>query len=141
MFLWLGGGLSGQWVHDVFGVQSVAQVNTENNILPKLQTEASKRLHRIIDRLQAERPRCMKVIFEKKNIIIFSKSFFFRCCLSNLFSLSKSYFQDGFLFIYFKNDASQHQLIESWNFIRFLNSMPFSMYPLIIQLIDSQPCS
>jgi len=67
MFLWLGAGLSGQWVHDVFGVQSVAQVNTENGVLPTLQSEASKRLHRIIGRMQAERPRCMKLYIIRQN--------------------------------------------------------------------------
>lgn len=61
MFLWLGLGLSTQWVQAVFGVPSVVQVDTDRTVLPILDTPLNKRITDIIDRVRMERHRCMRV--------------------------------------------------------------------------------
>ncbi|XP_076277472.1 COPII coat complex component secretory 24CD isoform X2 [Lasioglossum baleicum] len=61
MFLWLGLGLSPQWVQAVFGVPSVAQVDTDRTSLPILDTPLNKRITDIIDRMRMERHRCMRL--------------------------------------------------------------------------------
>ncbi|KZC10745.1 PREDICTED: protein transport protein Sec24C [Dufourea novaeangliae] len=61
MFLWLGLGLSPQWVQAVFGVPSVAQVDTDHTALPILDTPMNKLITDIIDRVRMERHRCMRL--------------------------------------------------------------------------------
>nr|XP_031826697.1 protein transport protein Sec24C [Nomia melanderi]XP_031826698.1 protein transport protein Sec24C [Nomia melanderi]XP_031826700.1 protein transport protein Sec24C [Nomia melanderi]XP_031826701.1 protein transport protein Sec24C [Nomia melanderi] len=61
MFLWLGLGLSTQWVQAVFGVPSVVQVDTDRTALPILDTPLNKRITDIIDRVRMERHRCMRL--------------------------------------------------------------------------------
>lgn len=61
MFLWLGLGLSPQWVQAVFGVPSVVQVDTDRTSLPILDTPLNKRITDIIDRMRMERHRCMRL--------------------------------------------------------------------------------
>lgn len=62
MFLWLGMALSSQWVQNVFGVPSVVQVDTDRAALPMLDTPLNNRITNIINRIRAERHRCVKVI-------------------------------------------------------------------------------
>lgn len=61
MFLWLGMALSSQWVQGVFGVPSVAQVDTDRTVLPILDTPLNNRITNIINHVRAERHRCMRV--------------------------------------------------------------------------------
>ncbi|XP_050445798.1 protein transport protein Sec24C [Cataglyphis hispanica] len=61
MFLWLGMALSSQWVQSVFGVPSVVQVDTDRAALPILDTPLNNRITNIINRIHAERHRCMKL--------------------------------------------------------------------------------
>ncbi|KAL6439949.1 hypothetical protein ACFW04_002958 [Cataglyphis niger] len=61
MFLWLGMALSSQWVQSVFGVPSVVQVDTDRAALPILDTPLNNRVTNIINRIHAERHRCMKL--------------------------------------------------------------------------------
>ncbi|XP_011635286.1 protein transport protein Sec24C [Pogonomyrmex barbatus] len=61
MFLWLGMSLSSQWVQSVFGVPSVAQVDTDRAALPILDTPLNNRITNIINRIRAERHRCVRL--------------------------------------------------------------------------------
>lgn len=62
MFVWLGYNLSGEWVRSVFGAQHSQQVDTNvSGGLPVLDNVLSKRVRQIVDDMQAERPRQMKV--------------------------------------------------------------------------------
>ncbi|XP_029659768.1 protein transport protein Sec24C isoform X1 [Formica exsecta] len=61
IFLWLGIALSSQWVQNVFGVPSVVQVDTDCAALPILDTPLNNRITNIINRIHAERHRCMKL--------------------------------------------------------------------------------
>lgn len=61
MFLWLGMALSSQWVQSVFGVPSVVQVDTDRATMPILDTPLNNRIRNIINRIRAERHRCVKV--------------------------------------------------------------------------------
>ncbi|XP_020285904.1 protein transport protein Sec24C [Pseudomyrmex gracilis] len=61
MFLWLGMALSSQWVQSVFGVPSVVQIDTDRSALPILDTPLNNRIINIINRIRAERHRCMKL--------------------------------------------------------------------------------
>lgn len=63
MFLWLGMALSSQWIQNVFGVPSVVQVDTDRAALPILDTPLNNRITNIINRIRAERHRCVKVIY------------------------------------------------------------------------------
>lgn len=61
MFLWLGMSLSSQWIQHVFGVSSLAQVDTDRIALPVLDTPLNNRIRNIINQIHAERHRCMRV--------------------------------------------------------------------------------
>ncbi|XP_046433138.1 protein transport protein Sec24C [Neodiprion fabricii] len=61
MFLWLGLGLSSQWVQAVFGVPSVGQVDVDRTILPTLDTPLSHRITEIITQVRSQRHRCMRL--------------------------------------------------------------------------------
>ncbi|XP_070518419.1 protein transport protein Sec24C isoform X2 [Cardiocondyla obscurior] len=61
MFLWLGVGLSSQWVQNVFGVPSVVQVDTDRSTLPVLDTSLNKRIRNIINRIHTERHHSVKL--------------------------------------------------------------------------------
>lgn len=64
MFLWLGLGLSPQWVQAVFGVPSVGQVDVDRTVLPTLDTPLSHRVTEIITEVRSQRHRCMRVSSE-----------------------------------------------------------------------------
>ncbi|XP_015606449.1 protein transport protein Sec24C isoform X2 [Cephus cinctus] len=61
MFLWLGLGLSSQWVQGVFGVPSVVQVDVDRTQLPQLDNPLSKRISDIVSHIRAQRHRCMRL--------------------------------------------------------------------------------
>jgi protein transport protein SEC24 len=61
MFIWLGASLSGQWVQEVFGVNSVGEVDPEQHHLPELTNDTSKKIRGWIQQAQSERPLFMKL--------------------------------------------------------------------------------
>lgn len=63
MFLWLGMNLSPEFTQGVFGVPSVPQIDTERNTLPIFENKLSKRVRGIIESIQNEKNRCMRVSF------------------------------------------------------------------------------
>lgn len=71
MFLWLGANLCPQWVQSVFGVPSVAQVDTDRTTIPPLDNPLNKRIRTIISDVQSERRYSMRV---RKCIYFYSYS-------------------------------------------------------------------
>lgn len=61
LFVYLGFGLSPEFTQQVFGVQNTHQIDTERTGLPVLDNPLSKRVHGIVDRIQNEKTRCMRV--------------------------------------------------------------------------------
>jgi protein transport protein SEC24 len=68
MFLWLGIGLSSEFTNMVFGAQYPQQVDTERSGLPIFDNKLSKRIRDIIENIQSERTRCMKVNITLKHL-------------------------------------------------------------------------
>lgn len=64
MFFWLGMNLSAEICQSLFGVQAIHQVDVDRNILPVFDNKLSKRIRGIIDAIQAQRNRCMRVGFQ-----------------------------------------------------------------------------
>lgn len=61
MFIWLGLNLSPEFVQPVFGVQCAQQIDTDKLGLPVFENPLSNRLRQIVEKLQNERTRCMRV--------------------------------------------------------------------------------
>lgn len=61
MFIYLGIGLSPEFTQSVFGAQSMQQVDTERIGLPVFDNALSKRVRGIVESIQKERTRCMRV--------------------------------------------------------------------------------
>ncbi|XP_054266552.1 protein transport protein Sec24C isoform X2 [Macrosteles quadrilineatus] len=61
MFLWLGLTLAPDWVQAVFGVPTVAQVNTDDTKLPELDNPLSQRIQELIAIVRCERHRFMRL--------------------------------------------------------------------------------
>lgn len=61
MFIYLGMGLSPEFTQAVFGVSNTQQVDTERVGLPSFDNAWSKRIHGIVNGIQKERTRCMRV--------------------------------------------------------------------------------
>ena len=61
MFIYLGLGLSAEFNQSVFGVQNTQQVDTEKIALPVFDNLLSKRVRGIVESIQGERTRCMRV--------------------------------------------------------------------------------
>lgn len=61
MFLWLGMGLSQAFLADVFGVQNIAQVDTERSAVPVINNPLNKAVHHILSKIQKERSHTMRV--------------------------------------------------------------------------------
>ncbi|XP_064620101.1 protein transport protein Sec24C-like isoform X2 [Lineus longissimus] len=61
MFLWLGHNINPQWVHDVFGVQSLAQIDIDKGLLLELDNPLSQRIRGIVHKIRKERNRFMKM--------------------------------------------------------------------------------
>lgn len=61
MFIYLGLGLSPDFTQSVFGAQSTQQIDTERIGLPVFDNAWSKRVRGIVERIQKDRTRCMRV--------------------------------------------------------------------------------
>lgn len=61
MFIYLGIGLSPEFTQAVFGAPSTQQVDTERIGLPVFDNPMSKRVRGIVESIQKERTRCMRV--------------------------------------------------------------------------------
>lgn len=61
MFIYLGLGLPTDFVQSVFGVPSTQQIDTERVGLPVFDNPMSKRVRGIVESIQKERTRCMRV--------------------------------------------------------------------------------
>lgn len=61
MFLWLGHNLSSDFVEEVFGVSSLAQINIETGILLELDNARSQKINQIISKVRSQRSHYMKV--------------------------------------------------------------------------------
>ena len=61
MFMWIGINVSMQWVQDVFGVQSAAQIDIDKTVLQDLDTPLSKRVRGIVKKVRDERRGFLKV--------------------------------------------------------------------------------
>lgn len=68
MFLWLGVGLSSEFTQSVFGAQCTQQIDTERTGLPVFDNPLSKRIRGIVETIQKERTRCMRVSTIKENL-------------------------------------------------------------------------
>jgi protein transport protein SEC24 len=70
MFLWLGLALAPEWVQAVFGVPSVAQVNTDDTRLPTLDNPLAQRIQELIAIVRCERHRFMRVSHSQLYIVV-----------------------------------------------------------------------
>lgn len=61
MFIYLGIGLSPEFTQSVFGAQGTQQVDTDRIGLPVFDNVWSQRVRGIIENIQKERTRCMRV--------------------------------------------------------------------------------
>lgn len=61
MFVWLGLQLAPEFTQSVFGVQCAQQVDSDRCGLPVFDNPLSRRVRGIVQSIQAERPRCMRV--------------------------------------------------------------------------------
>ncbi|XP_067937652.1 protein transport protein Sec24C-like [Watersipora subatra] len=61
MFLWLGYNLNQEFIQDVFGVGSLAQINIETCILLELDNPRSQRINQIVSKVRSQRSRFMKL--------------------------------------------------------------------------------
>ena len=61
LFLWIGLHVSQDWVQNVFGVNSAAQIDIDSGKLLSLDNDTSVKVREMIDRTRSARPRYMKV--------------------------------------------------------------------------------
>ncbi|XP_068702703.1 protein transport protein Sec24C-like isoform X2 [Montipora foliosa] len=61
LFLWIGLQVDPNWLHEVFGVQTIGQVDIEMTSLPVLENALSARLHEIIRKIQEQRQHYLKL--------------------------------------------------------------------------------
>lgn len=66
MFLWLGLGLSPEFTQSVFGAQCTQQIDTDRTGLPVFDNPLSKRVRGVVDRIQQEKNRCMRLTLVKQ---------------------------------------------------------------------------
>ena len=64
MFMWIGSNITQEFTQSVFGVQAVHQIDTERCRLPVFDNKLSHRIRGIIDSIQNEKNRCMRVNFK-----------------------------------------------------------------------------
>ncbi|KAI8911354.1 Sec23/Sec24 trunk domain-containing protein [Powellomyces hirtus] len=57
MIIWLGRGIPGTFLEEVFGVDSLEAVDSKLKVLPALENPTSNRVRMILSRIQQERPR------------------------------------------------------------------------------------
>lgn len=65
MFIYLGLGLSPEFTQSVFGAQGTQQVDTDRIGLPVFDNNWSKRVRGIVENIQKERTRCMRVSIDR----------------------------------------------------------------------------
>lgn len=63
MFIYLGVGLSPEFTQSVFGAQGTGDINPDHLGLPVFDNAWSKRVRGIVEHIQKERTRCMRVSF------------------------------------------------------------------------------
>ncbi|XP_059615793.1 protein transport protein Sec24C [Phlebotomus argentipes] len=61
MFMWLGMGLSPEFTQGVFGVPSTQQIDAERSYLPTLDTPLSQRVRKIVEMIQEQKTRNMRL--------------------------------------------------------------------------------
>lgn len=61
LFLWIGLNVSMEWVQNVFGVHSAAQIDIDRTSLPQLDNPLSTRIQSIIASVRHQRHRYMRV--------------------------------------------------------------------------------
>ncbi|XP_038109772.1 protein transport protein Sec24C isoform X1 [Culex quinquefasciatus] len=66
MFMWLGLGLSPEFTQSVFGAQCTQQIDTDRTGLPVFDNPLSKRVRGIVDSIQNEKHRCMRLTLVKQ---------------------------------------------------------------------------
>nr|XP_040238850.2 protein transport protein Sec24D isoform X1 [Anopheles coluzzii]XP_040238851.2 protein transport protein Sec24D isoform X1 [Anopheles coluzzii] len=66
MFLWLGLSLSPEFTQSVFGAQCTQQVDTDRTGLPVFDNPLSKRIRGIVDKIQEQKRRCMRLTLVKQ---------------------------------------------------------------------------
>ncbi|XP_058056951.1 protein transport protein Sec24C [Anopheles bellator] len=66
MFMWLGLSLSPEFTQSVFGAQCTQQIDTDRTGLPVFDNPLSRRVRGIVDRLQREKRRCMRLTLVKQ---------------------------------------------------------------------------
>uniref|UniRef100_A0AAG5DSX1 Protein transport protein Sec24C n=1 Tax=Anopheles atroparvus TaxID=41427 RepID=A0AAG5DSX1_ANOAO len=66
MFMWLGLSLSSEFTQSVFGAQCTQQIDTDRTGLPVFDNPLSKRIRAIVDRIQQEKHRCMRLTLVKQ---------------------------------------------------------------------------
>lgn len=62
MFIWIGMNADSSWLHDVFGVQSAAQIDIEKASILELDNPTSQCVRHVINQVREERQRHMKII-------------------------------------------------------------------------------
>lgn len=72
MFIYLGIGLSHEFTQSVFGAPSTQQIDVERIGLPVFDNALSKRVRGIVEDIQSERTRCMRV---RRNFKICDQTF------------------------------------------------------------------
>ncbi|RCN32926.1 Sec23/Sec24 trunk domain protein [Ancylostoma caninum] len=77
LFLWIGLGVAEAWVQDIFGVNSIAMLDTENAQIPEKDNARSRGLRRAVELLQEVGPRKRKlfVVREKDALEPWMKKF------------------------------------------------------------------
>ncbi|XP_058809439.1 protein transport protein Sec24D-like [Phymastichus coffea] len=66
MFMWLGLNVNTQWIQAVFGVASVAQVDTDKTGIPTLDNALNKQVREVISQVQSERRYCMRLTLTRQ---------------------------------------------------------------------------
>ncbi|KAJ4426456.1 hypothetical protein ANN_27270 [Periplaneta americana] len=61
LFLWIGLNVGMEWVQNVFGVHSAAQIDIDRTALPDLDNPLSQRIRSVIDSVREQRHRCMRL--------------------------------------------------------------------------------
>lgn len=86
MFIWLGLGVAQDWVQDVFGSNSVAQLNTENHVVPEKDNARSRAVRHVIERINGRCSRSMKlfVIRQQDSLEAWMKRFLVEDRTSNM---------------------------------------------------------
>uniref|UniRef100_A0A182NT59 Uncharacterized protein n=1 Tax=Anopheles dirus TaxID=7168 RepID=A0A182NT59_9DIPT len=66
MFMWLGLSLSPEFTQSVFGAQCTQQIDTDRTGLPVFDNPLSKRIRGIVDKIQEQKRRCMRLTLVKQ---------------------------------------------------------------------------